>query len=65
MRDELIALIKAANKLCSASENLLNSETITSAQDRIIELKLAIVSYDQKLEAILNKPEHETDESRG
>lgn len=65
MKDELIALIKAANKLCSASENLLDSETITSAQDRIIELKLAIVSYDQKLEAILKKPQHVTDESRG
>jgi hypothetical protein len=65
MRDELIALIKAANKLCSASENLLDSETITTAQDRIIELKLAIASYDEKLAAILNKPQHATDENRG
>lgn len=65
MKDEIIALIKAANKLCSASENLLDSETITSAQDRIVELKLAIAAYDQKIAAILNKPEHATDESRG
>ena len=65
MKEELIALIKAGNKLSKASRKLLEAETQAIAQDRIVELKLAIVAYDEKLLNVLNKPQHATDENRG